>query len=624
MVGATLKTRILLTVPETLLKINGKATLVMTDSTGFVRVSQDLDVEDKFFALVRKKQTENKEHLDNRFPRFVLIQGERVRYTTGEEMAADMSRSCGSNAHLLQRFLLPQSNKVSKMRVHWVKQRNPISYTVTSKLNLIQKGELSAELRNEPYSIYARSTSVTPLPKVKSMLMYNRGSSTTNSSFSLSQSVINLRSNSVLKNQLDESKLCQLAKCPGVDNTTGWLVYSSNLKQVSIIKNKAMPKPVVKALDVVARVVQQHLLHKPFTVLLVDFMKDAEGNWVMLTCKGLLPHVCIELPLLSTEDTQDNYSSVEDFMPVAHKTKKSQTVAFPNLKSLSSFDEANVEPEKCANRRPLKSTPYINLQEIRQDSIKLYGQLMKRTKSGRIPKKLVKLIPPYGMTGSTQVINELATKSQQILPNLQTELDTTVHTIMNRLARRMDLTVKHARLGASTLQISGILSQMKSNKSLSIMRAFETSLNNCLENSKFKRLFENIPRYDFHIKSIRAFPCFVYGSKSPSGKKLKELHISYDINDEAYDFFETSFLNCLSMEGLPNDQVSVIRKRLEYFRKMIVSSSTEIHKCNSIDLNTFIQPPAPSPNIELEELHLSLNLSRRPWRKCPMSTPKAS
>jgi hypothetical protein len=59
------------------------------------------------------------------------------------------------------------------------------------------------------------------------------------------------------------------------------------------LENKSLTMKL-GTLTSVKKVAEQYLLKQQFTELLLDFMKDTDGRWMLLTCKGVYP----EEPLL--------------------------------------------------------------------------------------------------------------------------------------------------------------------------------------------------------------------------------------------------------------------------------------------------------------------------------------
>lgn len=593
--AAAKRTVVRLRVPETLLRQDGVTSLITTDDYGVVKLETGPDTENHFYFLVQRRQKEFKELRCRKLPYYVHIQGNKVRLTQSSTTAADMSRNSGATLHLLQRFVPPLSSKVSKMRVHWDKRRNPASYTVISKTDLYQSGDIDPEVRNEPYSVFARTRTLVSNARPQSVhlkppfsnqpitISVSESFQGLNSSLDRLTPVSNhTRSFSLPKRtSTSESKHSRISH--GASDAflaSAWLVFSSNLKQSSILENKSLSSIILGTLANVRKVAEVYLLNSEFTELIVDFMKDTNGQWIFLACKGLIPLQPVNLSLegsvrIEEQAVELNESVYQEEIEQEADVKPATFRSFYNLteEEVKNFDKMKKILEAQVPV-PKKSATYINLKDVKQDCIKQYGQLMGRTKSGRIPKKIVKLQPPMGPTESTTVIYDLKPHAETATPvTTQAQIrDVTVRSIMGKLSRKMDSSLENARHGANCLKIANALNLMKSNKKLSLMRAFETSMLNMKEHKTLKRIFDVCPDADFHIKAINAFPCFVYGSKGMSGKELKALHRRFSIPHEAYDYFLASFLTCMRLEGMEPDMVSVMKYRLEYFRSMIVSA----------------------------------------------------
>mmetsp|Transcript_32915 Transcript_32915/g.57571 ORF Transcript_32915/g.57571 Transcript_32915/m.57571 type:complete len:679 (+) Transcript_32915:7004-9040(+) len=587
---AASKTTVKLRVPETLLKKNQVVSLLISDHYGVVRVDKGLDAEQKFFSIVQSRQKEFKELRSKRLPYYIHIQGSNVRHTTSSINAAEMSRNSGDNLHILQRYIPPLSSKVSKMRVYWDKRRNAASYTVISKKDLYQSGDIDPEVRNEPYSVFARSLTITnmrPQTALNSTLQVQRPSTSTNSSFySVTQderpsSFSQLRSRSLPKRRTmsEYHNQSRISKTIEDFYESAWLVFSSNLKHSSILENKSLTSIILGALSNAKKVAEHFLLHSPFSVLIVDFMKETDGKWVLISCKGQLPQTPIpsapvtpiEIEITAAEPSDNDYTQVDehaDFKPVTfrsfYKLEEDETKRFNLLK-----EELETKAQSLSN-----TVSYIDLKDVKTTGVQQYGKLLKRTKSGRVPKRILSMTPSHGKNISTKVIYDSTPQTLLDLPpHNQQFKNRTVRNIMDKLTRKMDSSLHNARHGAKSLKIAGTLNHLKSTKGLSIMRAFETSILRIKEHKVMKRYFDQYPDLDVHVETLRAFPCIVYDSKGLSGKALNALHKKIKLTDEVYNYFMISFLNCLRLEGFKQGYLEVLHQRLEYFRPMIVSSS---------------------------------------------------
>jgi hypothetical protein len=592
--SAATRSSVKLRIPETLLKLNSRGSLLTTDHYGIVQVDRSLDAEQQFFAMVHSRQKEITTLKSKRLPYYVHTHGNTVKLTMSASHAAEMSRSSGKELHMLQRYVPPQSSKVSKLRVHWRKDGNPLSYIVISKQDLYQSGDIDPLVRKEPYSLYAMSLPSSALSSLNVSIRTDKpgSSSTTHLQNLNTSSTSQLRSRSVPRRIGQVRPAKQEVRSIPEDGMSAWLVHSSDLKTASILENKSLASHVLGILSTVRRVAEQYLLKGQFNELLVDFMKDTDGRWMFLACKGLFPEeVPPESALLITE------------VPAEVELNRSRTPVRQNIfnektlgaRSTSLLDQVEVEEkprtfrsfykleneehqqftgfkeELIAKGKQLKNdSSFIDLLDIKLEGIKNYGTLMKRTKSGRIPPKMIRLEPAQGKTSTTQVINDIHPSTLLNLPQVDsTSKEFAVRRIMDKLTRKMDSSLHNARHGVKSLKTAGILNSLKLTRRLSLMRAFETTHQNIKEHKLLKRYFDTCTDADSHIIAMRAFPCLMYDSKGMRGKALIAVHYKLKLHDEVFNYFITQFINVIRLEGYTEEQIVVLRQRLEYFRPMI-------------------------------------------------------
>jgi hypothetical protein len=575
---AATMTTIKLKVPETLLKHDEAVSLITTDPYGVVRVDRGPNVEQKFYSIVLSRQKEFKELRSKQLPYYVHIQGNRVRTTTSSTTAAELSRS-NRTLHILQRYVPPLSSKISKMRVYWGRNLKPTSYSVISKNDLYQSGNIDPEVRNEPYSVFARQLASSGL-KPHSSFQLERTSTPSVTRHRLSISMDKTAASQSSQRRRSVAKRRVQSDVSIADSTSAWVVHSSDLKNAAILENKSLTMSLLGTLNGVKKVAEGYLLKEPFTELLVDFMKDTDGRWILLTCKGIYPkeHLLIPnspSPLFETRPISAEIATAEAVEDKPQRTFKS----FYRLEGdeAKQFDEFKEELE-AKSKLATRSMPFFDLREVKQEGIRQYGALMKRTKSGRIPKRIISMTPAKG--GSITIAGNHKACLNLPPPKLQGR-ERGVASIMDKLTRQMDTSLENARCGARNLKVSETLSFLKSHKSLSIMRAFETAFLLIKEHKVLRRYLDPYPDADLHVMAMHAYPVILYNYKGGmSRKEVALVHHKLKLSSELYDCFTTFLLGCLKMEGFKEDHVDIIAQRLESLRPMIVSPAQVGKTCS--------------------------------------------
>jgi truncated hemoglobin YjbI len=563
---------------------------------------------------------------------------EKAQVCESREEAMSLFENCPFSVHRLQRFIKPNSNHISKLRVHWKVNKVPKLYRITKKKPVEQYS--SFPTHKQPVHIKSRSIQINHTYTQKILptsISVNLPFSNTNTLTQLKQKFRSSSNKALNKSSMgcstqditqtgsparsSESKFRNSLKYqpfihiiaesnPKIREERSkelndkFLVHYSNLNECNIVSSSQQIPEVTKTIQHVADIISLSFHKKSISIqeLVVDFMKDMNGNYIFLACKGLKfqgarksdrYNICKD-----TAFREKSEHIIEDgeFNPeeVLEQYDDSMTKEYDFVSQGTRFTSTDQEDKKIQLMRLLEEQAnrmntrpaYIDQKLIQQNSIEAYLKFKNVDELGRTPFKMIGMTP-YPNKSKLITFYEHS-KKQPIKPTRHRDrlknvswtdgcsdnrsLVNMTYNQLDTIAKQYDFRVKSAIKGKEEIHKKMILWNFLADQRDKWNRVSGLLTELVAENHKLISHFEAKQRDDIEkIFKNGVVGCIHPGKGVGLRSRIRKVHSSLKISHSDYEEFLKALRDSLSTLFTDEEAIELIVDRVRSFESDIVS-----------------------------------------------------
>ncbi|CAG9322814.1 unnamed protein product [Blepharisma stoltei] len=623
--------RINIKIPETLLYVPSQSCPVFLWNNSFGNIASYINDQaiDKFFDTVEQIEVKSR----YKVPKYIHIaMNDKITLCYSAFEAREVFENCPHYMHRLQRYIPPTTNLASKIRIHWSGSRIEAVCSISNNISL-GKLERKGNLSFQPV-----------MNNLKQTISYSFSSKILPTSFSMSMPFKPLHQKRSLKEKLNKPKNpfkthimvtepCEAESLqikPGSETLMTEEIHpdedsflSSNNQRSSaeenadiekfIVKFSGLPKlkiifthqpipELVKAVNALVAVINQLFLRKnnQLQELFVDFIKDSNEKWVLLSCKGykiigdelsrvLKPKFLPKLENIRSKthikkpfarDYEINVSKIDDLIIPERKIGNDTIIYDKNIEILAhSFEE---QASKLDNS-PIGN---IHLKEIQESTTKSYLEQKKSDHLGRIPCNMIGIMPHKLDNPITSFIDnhkEVPIKPLKhrerfkhlYLVGLENKRIDLASKQLDEITKSFDKKLKAAQEGRKDANtITGLVNFLNSHEKL-IEKSIQESYEKCKQSETLCPYFESRTNHEMERIHKGFYSCLKPGYEIGLRNKLKRSHKGLNISSNDFEEFVKNLTESLANNNFFEEEAKLITDRARSFEKEIVSIHDE-------------------------------------------------